>query len=565
VVVIVFDPSMTLKKENPMRKRICIVGGVAGGASCAARLRRLDDMAEIVMFEKGEYISFANCGLPYYIGNVIQNRDSLFIQTPQAFSTRFNVDVRVRSEVIGIDASKKSILVRSENKESEEKYDALVLSPGASPIRPQVSGIDSSCVFTLRSIPDTDRIKSFISSKKVGRAVIIGGGFIGLEMAENLRGLGIEVSIVELLDQVFAPLDREMANLVHQRLGANGVKLVLGDGLKEIIPHGDDGADVILNSGSRLSAEMVVLAIGVKPDTGFVRKSGIAVNNRGAIAVDSRMRTNLPDIYAVGDAVETFDFVSSRQATVPLAGPANRQGRIAADNICGILSTYKGTLGTAVCKIFDCVAGVAGMSEKTARQLGIPYQKSYTHSQSHAGYYPGASMLSIKLIFDPSGGKLLGAQIVGASGVDKRIDVLATAIKSGLTVSDLTELELAYAPPYGSAKDPVNMAGFVAQNILERRMPVFFAEDVAAASPATHQLLDVRTEGEHRRGAIEGSINIPIDELRGRLDELDKTKEMMVYCQVGMRGYIASRMLMNSGFKVKNLSGGYRTYSLTKG
>jgi NADPH-dependent 2,4-dienoyl-CoA reductase/sulfur reductase-like enzyme/rhodanese-related sulfurtransferase len=560
-------PSTKKKKpeEISMSKRICIVGGVAGGASFAARLRRLDEAAEIVMFEKGEYISFANCGLPYYIGGVIQNRDSLLIQTPTAFKTRFNVDVRIQCAVTGIDTSKKSITVRCGAQETLEKYDALVLSPGASPIRPPIKGIESPNVVSLRSIPDTDRIKAMVDSKKAGSAVIIGGGFIGLEMAENLRALGIEVTIVELLDQVFAPADREMAVLLHQHLTANGVHLVLGDGLKEIAPTADGSSEVLLAGGRRLSADMVVLAIGVRPDTDFVKNSGIALTGRGAIVVDEHLRTSAPDVYAVGDAVETVDFISGRKVTIPLAGPANRQGRIAADNMCGIPSTYKGTLGTAVCKIFGMTAAVTGMSEKTVKQLGIPYQKSYTHSQSHAGYYPGASMMSIKLLFDPQSGKILGCQIIGHDGVDKRIDVLAAAIKGGLTTADACDLELAYAPPYGSAKDPVNMAGYVAQNIIEGRMPVFFAEDVTGIDPARHLLLDVRTNGEHLRGAIEGSINIPVDELRSRISELDMTKEIMVYCQIGLRGYIATRILIQNGFRVRNLSGGYRTFSLVKG
>jgi NADPH-dependent 2,4-dienoyl-CoA reductase/sulfur reductase-like enzyme/rhodanese-related sulfurtransferase len=547
-----------------MGKRVLIVGGVAGGASCAARLRRLDESAEIIMFEKGEYISFANCGLPYHIGGVIQNRDSLLIQTPQSFKTRFNIDVKILSEVIRIDAATKSISIRQGNRETTEPYDVLVLSPGASPIRPPVYGLDSPIVFTLRSIPDTDRIKAFIGSNKIRNAVIIGGGFIGLEMAENLKGLGIEVTIVEMLDQVFAPFDKEMATILHGHIVSKGVRLVLGDGLKEILPQGTHIAEVLLNSGERLMADMIVLAIGVRPDTEFAKKSGIAVNSRGAIIVDEHMRTTIPDIYAVGDAVETTDYVSNRKVTVPLAGPANRQGRIVADNICGIQSTYKGTLGTSVCKIFDQTAAATGMNEKTARQLGVPYQKSYTHSQNHAGYYPGASMMSIKLLFDPHSGKVLGGQIVGGDGVDKRIDVLATAIKADMTVSDLCELELAYAPPYGSAKDPINMAGYVAQNIMEGRMSAFFAEDVKAIDLGKQILLDVRTPGEHQRGAIDGSKNIPVDDLRSRLHELDKSKEILVYCQIGLRGNIAASILKQNGFQVKNLSGGFRSYVLAK-
>jgi NADPH-dependent 2,4-dienoyl-CoA reductase/sulfur reductase-like enzyme/rhodanese-related sulfurtransferase len=542
-------------------KKILIVGGVAGGASCAARMRRLDESAEIVMFEKGEYISFANCGLPYYIGDTIKDRENLIIQTPQKFKDRFKVDVRTNAEVISINPVEKTISVRNGGSTYHEHYDALVLSPGTSPIRPPLRGIDSPVVFTLRNIPDTDRIRPYVDSKQARRAVVIGGGFIGLEMAESLRHRGLEVTLVEMLDQVFTPADKEMASVLHQHLIMNGVRLILGDGVKEILPTGDTSAEVFLMSGERIPTELVILSIGVKPDTEFVKKSGIAVGERGTIVVDQHMRTDKPDIYAVGDAVEVVDFISGKKVHVPLAGPANRQGRIAADNIAGIHTVYKNTQGTAICKIFDLTAAVTGLNEKNAKKWGISYIKSYTHGSSHASYYPGSFPLSIKILFGLKTGKLLGAQVIGKDGIDKRIDVFATALRHGLTVYDLAELELAYAPPYGSAKDPVNIAGFVAQNILEGRMPVFYAENVASIDGSRQQLLDVRTKIEYEQGALENAVCIPVDELRSRIGELDKEKEILIYCQVGLRGYLAARMLMQQGFRVKNLSGGYKTFT----
>jgi NADPH-dependent 2,4-dienoyl-CoA reductase/sulfur reductase-like enzyme/rhodanese-related sulfurtransferase len=543
-----------------MGKKILIVGGVAGGASCAARMRRLDESAEIIMFEKGEYISFANCGLPYYIGDTIKDRENLIIQTPQKFKNRFNVDVRTNAEVISINPAEKTIAVRNGESTYTERYDALVLSPGASPIRPPLRGIDSPIVFTLRTIPDTDQISSYVDTKQARRAVIIGGGFIGLEMAENLRHRGLEITLVEMLDQVFTPADKEMASILHQHLTMNGVRLILGDGVKEIMPTGVTKAEVLLNSGERIPTELVIVSIGVKPDTEFVKKSSIAISDRDAIIVDEHMRTDKPDVYAVGDAVEVVDFVSAKKVHMPLAGPANRQGRIAADNIAGINTVYKNTQGTAICKIFDLTIAVTGINEKNAKRWEIPFLKSYTHGSSHASYYPNSFPLSIKILFEPKTGKLLGAQVIGKDGVDKRIDIFATALRHGLTVYDLAELELAYAPPYGSAKDPVNIAGFVAQNILEGRMPVFYAEDVASIDHATQQILDVRSTVEHKQGAIDNSLCIPIDELRARLNELNIEKEILVYCQVGLRGYLATRILAQHGFHVKNLSGGYKTF-----
>jgi NADPH-dependent 2,4-dienoyl-CoA reductase/sulfur reductase-like enzyme/peroxiredoxin family protein/TusA-related sulfurtransferase/rhodanese-related sulfurtransferase len=544
------------------RKNILIVGGVAGGASFAARMRRLDEHASITMFEKGDHISFANCGLPYHIGDTIKSREDLIIQTPASFRRRYGVEVRVRSEVTAVRPDRKVIEVESGGKRREEPYDYLLLSPGSAPIRPPIRGIDSERVLTLRTLEDMDRIRARIEERGAQRAVVIGGGFIGLEMAENLRHRGMEVTVVEMAEQVFAPADPEMAAVIQQHLALNGVRQVLGDAAKAFIDRREGGIEVALRSGKTIGADMVVLAIGVRPDTRFLAGSGIALSERGAIEVDTRMRTNHEGVYAVGDAVEVSDFVSGQRVHVPLAGPANRQGRIAADNVAGIASSYKATQGTAICKVFDLTVAVTGLNEKNARRREIPFVKSYTHSADHAGYYPGAFPLSIKILFSPDDGRLLGAQAVGKAGIDKRIDVFATALRHGLTIYDLGELELAYAPPYGSAKDPVNMAGFVAQNILEKRMPVFYAEEVASRRADDEVLLDVRTAAEHDNGAIEHSINIPIDQLRGRLDELDAQKRYLVYCQVGLRGYLATRLLAQHGFTAANLSGGYKTFSL---
>jgi NADPH-dependent 2,4-dienoyl-CoA reductase/sulfur reductase-like enzyme/peroxiredoxin family protein/rhodanese-related sulfurtransferase/TusA-related sulfurtransferase len=543
-------------------KKILVVGGVAGGASFAARMRRLDENAQIIMFEKGEYISFANCGMPYYIGQEITDRDNLIIQTPQKFKDRFNIDVRTNSEVTSVDSKAQTVTVLADGKNYTESYDYLILSPGCMPVRPPVKGMDSPHVHTLRTIPDSDAIKNLIDQGNAKSAIVIGGGFIGLEMAENLRLRGLGVTIIELLNQVFAPADYEMAANLHQHLTMNNVNLLLSHGVSGIMEDGANGAQVILDNGKQVSADLIILAIGVKPDTAFLKNSGIELNERGAIIVNDNLQTNCNGVYAVGDAVEVIDFVTGGKTQVPLAGPANRQGRIAADNVAGNKTTYKKTQGTAICKVFDLTVAVTGINEKTAQKLGIRYCKSYTHSTSHASYYPGAFPLSVKLIFSPDTGKILGAQVIGKEGVDKRIDVLATAIRHGLTVNDLSELELAYAPPFGSAKDPVNAAGFVAQNIIDKKMPVFYAEDVAAFDPARQQLLDVRTKPEYELGSIPHSVLIPLDSLRQRMGELDKSKETLVYCQVGLRGYLATRILLANGFTAKNLSGGYKTWSL---
>lgn len=543
-----------------MAKKILIVGGVAGGATFAARMRRLDERAQIILFEKGEYISFANCGLPYYAGRVIRDRNNLILMTPERFGTRYAIDVRTRSEVVSIDAEHKRVTVKTADRTYAETYEYLLLSPGSTPVRPPVPGIDDTRIKTVRSIPDIDSIKELIDRQDIHRAVVVGAGYVGLEMAENLKVRGKEVFLVELAKQVLLPFDKEMTTLLHQHIVMNGVRLILSDGVKEFLHNADDTVAVVLQSGVRLTADMVILAIGVKSDTDFLVNSGIAVTPQGAIITDTHMRANAEGIYAVGDAVAVTDFISGRQVQVPLAGPANRQGRIAADNIAGIPSEYKHTQGTAICKVFDLTAAITGLSEKNAKKYQIAYVKSYTHAAHHAGYYPGAHPLSMKILCAPETGKLLGAQVIGAMGADKRIDVLAAAIRHGLTVSDLSELELAYAPPYGSVRDPVNSAGFVAANILTGIMPVFYAEEAVSCDPQTQILLDVRTQAEFEQGALPGAIHIPVDALRSRLAQLDKNKEILVYCQVGLRGYVAARILLQNGFRARNLSGGYLTY-----
>jgi len=544
-------------------KKILVVGGVAGGASFCARMRRLDETAQIIMFEKGEYISFANCGLPYHIGNEIKDRDNLIIQSPDRFNARFNIDIRIRSEVVAVDTSKKAVTVRSDGRTYDESYDYLVLSPGAEPLRPPIPGIESKKIVTLRNIPDMDRIKALVDSKNVKHAAVVGGGFIGLEMAEALRHRDIDVTQIEMLDQVFAPADPEMAQIIHQHLELNGVRLLLSDGASAFVEKPDGTIEIQLKSGKNVTVDIVILAIGVKPDTKFVKEAGIAVNERGAIIVDNHMKTSAEYVYAAGDAIEVTDFVSGNKVMVPLAGPANRQARIIADNIAGTGSTYKNTQGTAICKIFDLTAAVSGMNEKTAIRNNVKYVKSYTHSGSHAGYYPGSFPMSIKILFAPDTGKLIGAQVIGSDGVDKRIDIFATAIRHGLTVVDLTELELAYAPPYGSAKDAVNIAGFTAENILNGLTPVWYSDELEKKRNGAI-LLDVRTASEYEQGRIDGAVHIPVDDLRKRIGELDKSKTILVYCQVGLRGHVATRILIQNGFNAINLSGGYKTFMTYK-
>ena len=537
--------------------KVSIVGGVAGGASAAARLRRLDEKAEIIILERGDYISFANCGLPYFIGGEITDKRLLTLQTPESFKARFNVDVRVNNEAIKIDKDRKVVVVKDRIKDEvyEESYDKLILSPGAEPIRPSINGINSDTVFTLRNILDTYKIKDYVDNNKPSSAVVVGGGYIGVEMAENLKQAGLEVSIVELADHLIAPLDVEMAADVHRYIKSKGIKIYLNNGVKEI-----NGHKLILQKGE-IEAEMIIMSVGVRPETEFIKDSGITLNDRESIVVDSHMQTNVEDIYAVGDAIEVKDFVSGKPAFIPLAGPANKQGRIAADNVCGLDSCYTGTQGSAVLKLFDMTVATTGLNEKTAKATGIDYDKTYTYSASHASYYPGAKNMSIKAIWDKESLKILGAQIIGYDGVDKRMDVLATAIRFGAKITDLTNLELCYAPPYGSAKDPVNMLGYVAENIVTGKTKQFFWDEVdKLPRDGSVTLLDVRTKTEVSRGKIDGFIHIPLDSLREHLGEIPKDKPVYVHCHSGLRSYIACRILYGNGYECYNLAGGYRLY-----
>ncbi len=541
-----------------MSKKVVIVGGVAGGASAAARLRRLDEQAEIVLFEKGPHISFANCGLPYYVGGSIADRERLLVQTPQGMSDRFRIDVRTESEVVSIDPNARTVTVNSrERGVYTESYDELLLSPGARPIIPDVAGHDHPLLYTVRNVKDIDRVKEQVERIAGGSAIVVGGGFIGVEMAENLREAGLDVTLVEGNPQVLTPYDPELAAALGQQLEQHGVKLVLSERVQGFTSPAN-GIGVQLGSGV-LEADMVILAIGVTPDTAFLQGTGIALGTRGHIVVNEAMQTNIPHIYAVGDAIEVRDLITNTPAAIPLAGPANKQGRIAADQIAGIPSTYKGTQGTSIIKVFDLTAASTGSNERILKRHNIGYQSIIVHPSSHASYYPGASSMMLKLLF-ANDGRILGAQAVGYEGVDKRIDDIAVAIRFGGTVSDLTELELSYAPPYSSAKDPVNIAGYAAENVLAGRTSVFTYDQVAKYDPATQQLLDVRSTIEHENGHIPGSLSIPVDELRDHLHELDRNKEYLVYCQVGLRGYTASRILTQHGYQVKNLSGGYKTY-----
>ncbi len=547
-------------------KKILIVGGVAGGATAAARLRRLDEHSEIIIFERGEYISFANCGLPYYIGGEIKEKSALTLQTPQSFYSRFRVEAKILHEVMAINRAEKTVTVKNitTGETYNESYDKLILSTGAAPIMPNIKGADNRKIFTLRNIPDTYKIKNYIEQNAPKKAVVVGGGYIGIEMAENLKNAGLDVTVVEMADHVIAPLDYDMASDIHNHLAQKGVRLLLGDAVKGVADEGS-GLSVELNNGE-IKTDMLIMAAGVRPDSGLAKSAGLNVNERGSIIVNENMQTSDENIYAAGDAVEVIDFVTGQKSSIPLAGPANKQGRIAADNICGLQSKYEGTQGSAILRVFDMTVATTGINEKTAKRLNINYDKSFTYSASHAGYYPGAVNMTIKIIFEKNNGKILGAQITGYEGVDKRCDILATAIRAGMTAYDLTKLELCYSPPYSSAKDPVNMAGFVIENILTGKMKNFHWHDVANL-PRDNSviLLDTRTVIEYENGHIDGFINIPLDELRGRLSELDKNKKIYVTCQVGLRGYIASRILTGNGFDVYNLNGGYHLYSLILG
>ncbi|MEF1254275.1 FAD-dependent oxidoreductase [Vibrio sp. M260112] len=560
--------------------KILIVGGVAGGASAAARARRLSEEAEIIMFERGPFVSFANCGLPYHIGGDIKERSKLLLQTPESFLARFNVDVRVMNEVISIDRHNKQVTVKNllDGSEYTESYDFLLLSPGAGPIVPPIPGIDNPLTHSLRNIPDMDRIMQTIQMNKPEHATVVGGGFIGLEMMEAFHQLGIKTTLIEMADQVMTPVDREMAGFAHAEIRQKGIDLKLGVALQavEYIPnqhiasfssgedtehqHVEGELNLTLNNGDSLTTDILIMAIGVRPETKLAKEAGLQIGQLGGIYTNEMMQTSDPSIYAVGDAVEEKDFVTGAQTLVPLAGPANRQGRMAADNMLGRSETYQGTQGTAICKIFDLAVASTGKNEKQLKRDGVEYEKVYVHTASHASYYPGAEIVSFKMLFDPKTGKIFGAQAVGKDGVDKRIDVMAVAQRAGMTVEQLQHLELTYAPPYGSAKDVINQAAFVATNIIKGdATPIHFDEiDKLSESQV---LLDVRNPGELESvGFIEGAINIPVDQLRQRMDELPKDKEIVIYCQVGLRGNVAYRQLVNAGFKAKNLIGGYKTY-----
>ena len=543
--------------------KVCIIGGVAGGATAAARLRRLDEKARIVMFERSDYISFANCGLPYHVSGRIKERSSLLLQTPESFWLRFRVEVRVKNEVVAIDAPQRLVRVRNlrTGEEYSESYDYLILAPGAYPFAPPIDGSSARMFMHLHSIPDMDAMIAHIRGRQVQAAVVIGGGFIGVELAENLIELGITTHLVEMLDQVLIPFDPEMANIIHARLAKAGVCLHLSDRVRRIV--GDTSGSVILNSGTELHADLVVSAVGIRPEIKLAQEAGLKIGVTGGICVDEVMQTSDPHIFAIGDAVETPNFVSGIRAIVPLAGPANKQARIAADNICGLVSRssghYSGTLGTAIVKVFDLQAAATGLNEKTARKNNIPYQAIHLHPLSHAGYYPGAAPLAVKVLFALPDGKVLGAQCIGNDGADKRIDVIATAIRAGMTVYDLAKLELSYAPPFGSAKDPINMAGFVGSNILQGLVSSVTYDQAVGLENLLW--LDVRTTEEFLAGSIPQAVNIPLDELRERIPELPRDRHLVVFCRVGFRAYVACRIVQQSGFaQVSNLSGGYLTY-----
>lgn len=543
--------------------KVLIVGGVAGGASAATRLRRLDENAEIILFEKGPYISYANCGLPYYIGGTITEKENLLVTKPALLKKRFGVDVRTESEVVSIDRTAKTVTVRTPEKTYIESYDKLILSPGASPKKPAWEGVDLPGIFTIRNVPDTCAVDDFIREKNAKRAVVVGGGFIGVEMAENLRDRGLEVTLVEYLPQILPPLDPEMAAILHKTLRQHGVTLRLGEAV-EGFAKTETGLSVKIRDGASTEADLVILSIGVTPDSSLAKNAGLELGVGGAIAVNDRFQTSDPDIYAVGDAIAVRNRLTGADTLLPLAGPANRQGRAVAESILGRQPSHtRDVQGSSVLKVFELTAASTGLNEKQLKTAGMEYLKTYVHPASHAGYYPGGKQMSLKLLFAPDG-KVLGAQAVGEDGVDKRIDVIAAVIRLGGTVYDLEDLELCYAPPYSSAKDPVNMAGFTACNILNGDMKVFYCEDIAGLDLEKVTLLDVRTPQEFALGSIPGAVSIPLDELRGRLGELPMDKPVYEFCQVGLRGHIASRILSQHGYDVWNLSGGYKTYASAK-
>lgn len=542
--------------------KVVIVGGVAGGATAAARIRRLDEQAEVIVFERSGYVSYANCGLPYYIGGVIEDGDELTLQTPESFYERFRVDMRVHHEVTAIHPDKKTVSVKNldTGAEFEESYDKLLLSPGAKPTQPKLPGVGLDKLFTLRTVEDTFRIKEYINAHKPKSAVLAGGGFISLELAENLRELGMDVTIVQRPKQLMNPFDADMAAFIHAEMRRNGVKLALGhtvEGFEEV----PGGVDVLLKDAAPLRADMVILAIGVSPESTLAREAGLELGVKGSIVVNDRMETSIPDIYAVGDTVQVRHFVSGEDTVIALAGPANKQGRIAADNICGGDSHYQGSQGSSVLKVFELTAAATGLNEASAKKAGLDVDKVILSPMSHAGYYPGGKLMTMKVVFEKGSYRLLGAQIVGYEGVDKRIDVLATAIRCGMKATELKDLELAYAPPYSSAKDPVNMAGFMVDNIAKGVMKQWYLEDVKTLPrDGSVILLDTRTAQEFAHGHMEGFVNIPVDELRARIGELERGKRVYVSCQSGLRSYIACRILAGYGFDCYNFTGGFRYY-----
>ena len=542
--------------------KVVIVGGVAGGATAAARIRRLDETAEIVVFERSGYISYANCGLPYHIGDVIPDEEDLTLQTPESFYARFRVQMKVRHEVTAIHPKKKTVTVKDlvHNREFEESYDKLLLSPGAKPTLPPLPGIELDKLFTLRTVEDTLRIKEYIRTHAPRSAVLVGGGFIGVELAENLRTLGLEVTIVEMGSQLLAPFDADMAAFVHAEARKHGVQLALQSAVTGFAKT-ESGVEVQLKGRAPLNADMVVLAIGVTPDTALAKEAGLELGLRGSIVVNDRMETSVPDIFAVGDAVQIRHAVTGQDTLLSLAGPANKQGRIAADNICGMDSRYRGAAGSSVLKVFDLTAAATGLNETAAQKAGLAIDTVILSPMSHAGYYPGGKVMTIKVVFEKESWRLLGAQIIGYEGVDKRIDVLATAMQAGMKATQLKELDLAYAPPYSSAKDPVNMAGYLIHNIASGVLKQWHLADAAALPrDGSVTLLDTRTPGEYSRGHIEDFVNIPVDELRERLDEVERGKPVYVICQSGLRSYIASRILEGSGYEAYNFAGGFRFY-----
>jgi len=540
--------------------KVVIIGGVAGGASTATRLRRMDEKAEIILLERGEYISFANCGLPYHIGEVITEREKLLVVTSQKLKETSNIDARVRHEALSINRKNKTVKVRelATGREYSESYDKLVLSPGASPIIPPVEGVGLPGVFTLRSMTDMDRIKDFLLESRPTRAVVVGGGFIGLEIAENLQHRGLQVTLIEMLNQVMAPIDYEMAAMVHQHLQFKRVRLSLGDGLKAI--HSDKPLKVALNSGKTVETDLVILSVGVRPESTLAKDAGLELGNRGAIRVNEHLQTNDPDIYALGDAVEVNHLISGKPANLPLAGPASKQARVAADHITGKSAEFKGVQGTSIVKVFDLTVASTGLNSRQLDELGLPYKNALIHASNHAGYYPGASPMAFKLLFSPEG-KIYGAQLVGLEGVDKRVDVISTTMHSGGTVFDLEELELAYAPPYGSSRDPVNIIGFLAGNMLRGDLKSVNWDEVDKMDRSQTAFVDVREPEELTLGQISGSLNIPLGQLRERTKEIPRGKRVVVYCQVGQRGYFGARILQQLGFDAYNLNGGYKTYS----